>query len=139
MSKRRMERINSLLLQEISRYVVERQIPEIGFITFTEVRVTDDLSQARVFYSVLGNEDEKAASFDALRRLTPELRRSMRHLESLRIIPNLEFVYDETPERAARVFEVLEDIHKQEEGAAPPPPAAPKDEDEGRPGRKKKK
>ena len=117
MSSRRMARINELLLQEISRFVLERQDPEIGFVTFTGVDTTDDLMEAKVFYSVLGSEEEKERAASALRALVSELRGSMRHLESLRRIPLFHFIFDDTPARATRVFELLDQIHH--EGDAP--------------------
>jgi ribosome-binding factor A len=136
MWSRRMERVNELLLREISSFVLERQDPEIGFVTFTGVEVTEDLMQAKVFYSVLGNEEEKSRAAAALDSLTPELRRSMRHLESLRRIPALTFIYDDTPAKATRVFEILEKLHEEDAppSDSPEPPESPK----GRLERKKK-
>lgn len=129
MPTRRMERINELLLREISRIVLERQDPEIAFITFTGVEVTEDLMQAKVFYSVLGTEDEKSSTAAALLRLRPELRREMRRLESLKYIPELTFHYDDTPARAERVFELLDKIHEE------PPVPEPAPEEEAKPPR----
>ncbi len=124
MWSRRLERINELLLQEFSRFVLEKQNPDIGFVTFTEVKTTDDLMQAKVFYSVLGNEEERARTAEILYSLGREFRQQMRHLESLRRSPELVFVYDETPEKAARVFELLDKIHREETAPVQAPPAA---------------
>jgi ribosome-binding factor A len=120
---RRIERVNELLLQQISRFFTERQDPDVGFVTFTGVKITDDLSVARVFYSVLGTEEERQRTGAALVRHKHELHQTMRRLESLRRIPHFEFVYDGTPERAARVFELIEKI-RQESLPARPPAAA---------------
>src|SRR6266540_82880 len=103
MWSRRIERVNELLLQEISRIVAERQDPDVGFVTFTGVEVTEDLMQARVFFSVLGSEEDRARTMEALGHLRHEIGREMRRLESLKRIPHLIFEYDATPERAARV------------------------------------
>ncbi len=140
MWSRRIERVNELLLREISRIVTERQDPDVGFITFTGVQVTEDLMQAKVFYSVLGSEEERARTADALVRLRHEFYREMRRLESLKRIPALEFIYDATPARAARVYEILQQIHREDEGTPPPPPprrAASKDAHARRTQRKK--
>lgn len=118
MWSRRVERINELLLHEISRFVTERQDPDIGFVTFTEVKVTEDLMSARVYYSVLGSEEDKQRTAEALFRLRHEMVQSMRRLESLRRIPVMEFVYDQTPEKAARVYEIIEKIHQEQKEAA---------------------
>lgn len=122
MWSRRIERVNELLLREISNFVLENQPPDLGFVTFTGVNVTEDLEQARVFYSVLGTDAEKARTLDLLNRLRGDLTRHMRRLESLKRIPELHFVYDETPARAARVHEIIEHLH---DGPPPPPRKKP--------------
>lgn len=119
MISRRLERVNELLLREIANFVLENQPPDTGLLTFTSVKTTDDLMSARVFYSVLGSDAEKTRAAEALNRMKYDLTRSMRRLESLRRIPVLEFVWDETPERAARINELIQRIHTEE----PPPPA----------------
>lgn len=119
MISRRLERVNELLLREISSYVLENQPPDTGLLTFTAVKTTDDLMSARVFYSVLGSDAEKTRAADALNRMKSELTRSMRRLESLKRIPVLEFVWDDTPARAARINELIHQIHTEEPPAAP--------------------
>jgi len=119
MISRRLERVNELLLREISSYVLENQPPDTGLLTFTAVKTTDDLMSARVFYSVLGSDAEKARADEALHRMKFELTRSMRRLESLKRIPVLEFVWDDTPARAARINELIQQIHTDESPAAP--------------------
>jgi ribosome-binding factor A len=115
-----MERINELLLREISKYVLENQPPDMGFVTFTAVQITEDLERAKVFYSVLGSEQEKANTAQALEHMKHGLAQRFRRLESLRRLPELHFEYDETPERAARLHEIIEHLHEP-----PPPPATP--------------
>jgi ribosome-binding factor A len=118
-----MKRVNELLLREISRVVTERQHPDVGFITFLGVETTDDLMEAKVFYSVLGTEDEKRRTAAALESMRHELLVSMRRLESLKYIPHLHFLYDDTPARAARIHETLDLIHQ--EPPLPPSPDVP--------------
>lgn len=118
MWQRRIERVNELLLREISNFVLENQPPDMGFVTFTGVSVTEDLEQARVYFSVMGTDAEKARSLDLLNAMRTDLTRRMRRLESLKRIPELHFEFDATPERAARVHEIIEHLH------APPPAAA---------------
>jgi ribosome-binding factor A len=140
MWSRRLERINELLLHEFSKFVLEKQVSDIGFVTFTGVKTTDDLMEARVFYSVLGSEEERARTAEILESLGREFRSEMRHLESLRRSPKLIFVYDETPEKAARVFEILEKLHREEEAPAEPPAkASPRKTNARRPRSPKKK
>jgi ribosome-binding factor A len=123
MPSRRIERVNELLLRSISQYVLERQHPDMGFITFTGVKTSDDLSVARVYYSVLGSDEEKSRSAQVLQGLRHDLYVALRPLESLKRIPDLEFVFDDTPAKAARVSEILEQIHHETEPQ--PKPAVP--------------
>jgi ribosome-binding factor A len=116
MPSRRIERVNELLRREISRLVLARQHPDMGFITFTGVQTTDDLMEAKVFYSILGPDEDKRRSARALEDMRREITLSMRRLESLKHIPHLHFVVDDTPARAARVFEIMETIRHDESG-----------------------
>jgi ribosome-binding factor A len=121
---RRLDRINELLLREISRIVLERQHPDVGFVTFTGVDATDDLMEAKVFYSVLGSEEEKERTARALEHIKADIMHAMRKLPSLKHIPHFHFIYDDTPSRAARVHEILGRIQEE-----PPVPPLPDDTD----------
>ena len=123
MWERRVARVNELLLREISRYVLENQPPDMGFVTFTGVSITDDLEQARVFFSVLGTDQEKTRTLELLNGMRTELTRNMRRLESLKRLPELTFLFDDTPERAARVHEIIEDLKAPGAAEAPSKPA----------------
>ncbi|MHB9154070.1 MAG: ribosome-binding factor A, partial [Endomicrobiales bacterium] len=86
---------------------------------------TDDLQSARVFYSVIGGEEEKERTRTVLKDSIPSIRRELAHTLNLRRTPSLFFVYDETPERANRVFTLLEKIHAEEPAGHPEPETAP--------------
>lgn len=142
---RRIDRVNELLLREISRIVLERQHPDVGFVTFTGVKATDDLTEANVYYSVLGTEEEKSRTARALASMRHEFVVSMRRLESLKYIPHFHFIYDETPSRAARVHDILDQIHHEPpvqsapiEGQDAPLRATPREEPRRAPRQKKK-
>lgn len=122
---RRIDRVNELLLQEIARIVAERQHPDMGFVTFTGVQATDDLMEAKVFYSVLGSDEEKRLTARALESMKHELLVSMRRLESLKYIPHFHFIYDDTPSKAARVHDILEQVSHE-------PPVPPVEGEEPR-------
>src|SRR5579864_6424125 len=70
--------------------------PGIGFVTITRVRLTPDLQQARVFYTVLGDENARRYSARALHRATPFLRRQIGSRLRLRRVPELTFLFDES-------------------------------------------
>lgn len=122
MHGRRIQRVNVLLLREISNYVLENQPPETGLLTFTAVDTTEDFMEARVYYSVLGTDAERARAAEELDKMRWELTRSMRRLESLSRIPHFHFIYDDTPSRAARVHDLIEKVHQHDN---PEPPSTP--------------
>jgi ribosome-binding factor A len=104
--------------------------PGIGFVTITRVRVTEDLLQARVFYTALGDQAAAQKTARALDRALPFLRRALGQRLRLRRVPELSFAIDESIGHQARVEELLEQI-KREEAAHPTdhPESTPADDD----------
>src|ERR1700674_5493795 len=70
--------------------------PGIGFVTLTRVRVSADIQQARVFYTVLGDENARRTCERALARATPFLRRQIGTRLRFKRVPELTFLYDES-------------------------------------------
>jgi ribosome-binding factor A len=111
--------------------ILARQVhdPGIGFLTLTRVKVTDDLLQAHVFYTTLGDPSERKKTARALERALPFIRRVLGERLQLRRVPELTFRFDESVAHQARVEELLEDIKRQDalraaEPAAPSPTEA---------------
>jgi ribosome-binding factor A len=80
--------------------------PRLGFVTITDVRVTGDLQHASIFYTVYGDEQERADSAAALKSATGMLRSEVGKNITARLTPSLEFIADALPENA----KVLEDL-----------------------------
>ncbi|MBI1979736.1 MAG: 30S ribosome-binding factor RbfA [Elusimicrobia bacterium] len=119
MSFKRSERVSELLRHEISQLVQQIKDPRLGFVTITEVTIGRDLSDAKVFYSVFGSEEEKKVAAEILASTVHSMRKILgRKLESLRKVPALTFVYDKSPERAQRVSALLEQLSKERDDAA---------------------
>ena len=115
---RRTERINDLLREEISD-LLRREVkdPRVGgLVTVTEVDVSPDLRQAKVYVSVLGTDDEKTSTFRALAAASRFLQRELRKRLTIRRVPELSFVADDSIERGARILELLQ---RAQEGRAP--------------------
>ncbi len=108
MQGKRLERVNQLMKEEISR-LVQRELkdPRLGFVTITEVDVTPDLRQAKVYVSVLGPEDKWVASFKALESARGFIWSSLRKTLDLRVTPQLLFRPDRSMEHAARMSALL--------------------------------
>ena len=81
--------------------------PRLGFVTITDARVTNDLQQATVFYTVFGDESEKAATAAALESARGVLRSEVGRLTGVRHTPTLAFIADAVPENAAHIEDLL--------------------------------
>jgi len=81
--------------------------PRLGFITITDARVTNDLQQATVFYTVLGDEAAQAGTAAALESAKGVLRSEVGRQTGVRHTPTLTFVADAVPETAAHIEELL--------------------------------
>ncbi|GAB3650585.1 ribosome-binding factor A [Glycomyces tarimensis] len=98
--------------------------PRVGMVTITDARMTPDLREATVFYTVLGDEDEVKASAIGLERATGHLRTTVGRALGMRHTPSLSFVADTVPEQASRIESLLAqaaqadaEIHRIREGA----------------------
>ncbi len=121
---RRAERVNDLLREEISEIVLrELKDPRLGgLISITQVEASPDFRHARVFFSVMGTDDERASSLKALNAANGYIRRELRtRLKSLRSVPEMDFRLDDSIERGARLSALLHQVAEE----LPPPDAPP--------------
>jgi ribosome-binding factor A len=108
MGSQRQQRVAKQILQEISM-IVEQQLndPRVQLVTFTDVHVTPDLRNARVFYSHMGDDAERAHCAEALEHASGMLRRELGRRLPLRFVPKLRFEYDDSSIRAERIATLL--------------------------------
>jgi len=118
-SYKRSIRVGELIQKEISRIVLDIKDPELGFVTITGVKLTDDLQDAKVFYSVIGSPEQQKKTKTILQDSIKHIRHQLASCIQMRRVPTLEFEYDDTAERANKVFEIIEKIHKEEENNGP--------------------
>jgi len=133
-------------IAQIVAEMLERRIkdPRLGFVTVTEARLTGDLREATVFYTVYGSAEERSASAAALASATGVIRSEVGHQTGLKHTPSLTFVADTLPEGArhmedlvARAREADAQLAAVREGAVPAgdpdpyrqPPGAADDDD----------
>ena len=107
----RTDRIDELLRQEIGQ-ALERELadPGIGFVTVTKVETSPDLAHARVWFSVIGPEQQRKETLAALRRAMPYVRHGLGSKIRLRRIPELEVRLDDSLERGTRVLQILNEL-----------------------------
>src|SRR4051812_32007731 len=101
MAKKRTPRLNEQLRREIIDIVRNHaRDPRIGMVSVTDVAVAADLGSARVYVTVLGDDDEKAETVKGLKAAAPFIRTELGRRLTIRQIPELRFELDQTLEHA---------------------------------------
>ena len=104
-------RVAEKIREEISLILQNRvKDPGIGLVTITDVSLTPDLKSARVHYSVLGGEDERRTAASALGRCRGFIRRELGKSLTMRFLPEVTFIYDDSYEKGARMGRLLREI-----------------------------
>jgi ribosome-binding factor A len=124
-SEIRQQRVAELLFEELSIMLAgELSDPRISLAEVIRVDISKDLRNAKVF---VHHADEAVTRRDLLKGLehaTPWLRGQLAVRCGLRVVPELLFIYDDSPERAARVDELLRRIAAERAAATPPDASA---------------
>jgi ribosome-binding factor A len=110
MTSARMRRVNEVMREVVSAAIsTDLKDPRIGFVTVTAVETSPDLRSARVFVSVLGDEEQRAETMSGLRSAHGVLQSAIAGEVRMKRTPTLSFVYDDTAEKAARLRELLDE------------------------------
>ena len=119
MSQLRIEKIQELMKQEISNIILrDLKDPRIGFVTVTQVEVTRDLSQAKVYVSLMGNEKQVADCWAGLSSSLGFIRREVGHRIRLRVTPELILMIDKSLEYSEHIQKLLLQIEKEDQAKA---------------------
>jgi ribosome-binding factor A len=99
-------------IRQIVSAAIESQIkdPRLGMVTVTDARVTNDLREATVFYTVFGDETQVADSAKALASATGVLRSTVGRQTGIKFVPTLTFVADHVPDTARELDEAIERV-----------------------------
>ena len=113
---RRPERLGEALKVEISEVVgFELDDPRLEMVTVTEVEVSSDLRDAKVYVLIRGSEEEIDKALKSLRNASTFVRQQVAMNLDLRHAPHVHFVRDTAEENAARVGEILDDLDRKGE------------------------
>ena len=113
MNKVKIERYNDLFVKEISMILqTEVKDQNIKFVTITDVDITNDLSFAKVYFTVL-NKEYLDVTKDALTRASSYIRGKLSERIEIRHTPELIFVYDESIEYGEKIEKILESINEE--------------------------
>jgi ribosome-binding factor A len=107
-SSHRLERINAIIKEVLSEIVLnEVKDPRVGLVTIVGVRVAPDLSSAKVFFSVMGDEAQRTLTAKVLRGASGYMRHVIADRIDVRTAPELHWQYDDSLDRAFRIEEIL--------------------------------
>jgi ribosome-binding factor A len=127
-------RVEARILERVAHCVeFELNDPRATFITITKVEASDDLSSAKVFYSVYGTEGDKSRTAHMLEDATGFVRKQVGRVLKTRRVPALRWIYDDSIERSAQMHETIQQalerdraINPAAHGELAPPEPAPK-------------
>jgi ribosome-binding factor A len=111
----RTQRVADLLHKTLAQMLLQDMSDDrFRLVTVTEVTVTRDLSYAKVYVSVLLEDESKIKqTVDALNRAAKSLRYNLAHAVDLRVVPELKFVYDESTARGFQISSLIDSAVKK--------------------------
>ena len=127
--KRLQEQIKVRIAEVLQREVADR---EIGMVTITRVELDREFTICKAFWSIIGDDHQRAHTERALRRARGYIQREMVNTLHTRTAPRLEMIFDEAVGRAARINDLLLDLREERE-ARTTPPTTDQPDDQGAP------
>lgn len=128
---RRTEKLREFIKEQVGQ-IIQQQLkdPRIGFVSVTDAEVSMDLRHARVFVSVLGDEDAKAATMEGLHSAQGYIRGELGRRLQMRFTPEIAFKLDDSIERGTRIMTLIRDVTEGATHDAPAPADRDDAEDE---------
>lgn len=114
MAGQRIRRVNEAIREVLSEAIAGGlKDPRIGFVTVMSVDTSPDMRSAKVYVSVLGDEDVRQETLEGLESSRGYLQSLIAGQLALRRTPQLTFIFDETIERGMRIEQILKDIEQE--------------------------
>lgn len=108
----KIDRLNNMFVEEISKIIHEEiKDKEIGFVTITDARITNDLSFAKVYITSLSDNREKV--LNSLNKASGFIRTMLCSRVKMRKMPEIRFVYDESIEYGKKIEDIIERINNE--------------------------
>lgn len=112
--QRRLKRLENVLLQAVAPLISHGLMdPRLNLVTVTRIRLSADLSTARVNWSCLGKESERTQAMHALEHARGRLQAAVARAMQTRTTPRLEFHYDPSLEKSVRISRILDDLARE--------------------------
>lgn len=116
-------RINELIHRELNDILRRHYQTEAVAITVTEVRISTDLRDGKIFVAIIGDDELIIRRMAWLRRQARDIREELARRITLKFLPKLTYSIDETTPRSAKVLQMLDDMVKLNPSLAEPPTA----------------
>ena len=111
MSSQRARKVGETIHQEISQLLIRGlKDPRIGFVTITAVDVTPDLHLARVYYTVIGDQESREQTAAGLKSSIPYVRQQLGRALRMKYIPDILFEYDQSVEYGNRIESLIREL-----------------------------
>ena len=108
----KIDRLNNLFVEEISRIIHnEVKDKDIGFVTITDARITNDLSFAKVYFTTLDDDHKKV--LNSLNKASGFIRSLLCDRVQIRKMPEIHFVYDESIEYGKKIEDIIDRINNE--------------------------
>jgi ribosome-binding factor A len=114
-ARRLADRIKVVVAEALERGIKD---PRLGFVTVTDARVTPDLREAKIFYTVLGDDGARADTAAALESAKGVLRAEIGRQCRVRHVPSIEFVADAVPETGRQIDDLVARVRAEDEARA---------------------
>jgi ribosome-binding factor A len=115
----RQEKLGELIAIEVSDLLRTRvKDPRVGFASITHVEVSGDLRHAKIFVSVMGNDEEKKNTIQALHHATAFIRHELAGRLTLRFMPEILFKLDSSIEQGTRILGLIRELEREEKPPA---------------------
>ncbi|MGD9154225.1 MAG: 30S ribosome-binding factor RbfA [Bacillota bacterium] len=117
MAEHRIERLRELIKSEFGQ-ILQRDLkdPRIGFVSVTDVEVSNDCSHVEIFVSILGDAAAKQATMDGLESAKGFIRTELGRRIRLRYTPEIHLIADDSMERGSRIMQLLQEVNKKQRG-----------------------
>ena len=111
----RPDRVGHLLQQKLAQIFARGlKDPRVGLVTITGVKMSPDLREARVYWTVHGDAEQRQHTAKGLEKARGYLRREISTQIKLRVSPDLHFTYDEAIDRGERIEQLIREVHEEE-------------------------
>lgn len=120
MNERRIKRLQEQIKVRIAE-ILQREVADrkIGMVTITRVELDREFTICKAFWSVMGDDHQRAHTERALRRARGYIQREMVSVLHTRTVPRLEMIFDEAIGRAARINDLLHELREERQGRTP--------------------